>query len=63
MLGVRKSDGNSQVCHCFVVTPLLQAVRVATITNGINILQTVEICLIIPSRRCKRVDHKARSHV
>ena len=61
MLGVGKSDGNSQV-HCrFVVTSSPRAVWVATIL-GISILYTVEIYLIVPSSR-RRVVIANQDHI
>ena len=53
---------NSQVHCCFVVTPWLQAAWVPTIT-WYKYLYLVKICLIVPSHRWKRGDHKPKSHV
>ena len=64
MLRVGKSNGSRQVPCCFVVTPSLLAVLVATITwykLGISII--VEIHLNCSFPQTKSSDSKPRSHV
>ena len=61
MLGVGKSDGNSQVHCCSVVTSSPRAVWVATIL-GISILYTVEIYLVVPFSR-RRVVIANQDHI
>ena len=49
MLGVGKSDENSLVHCCFVVTPSLKAVQVTTITWYLSFTLLNSIKLLLPA--------------